>query len=233
MNHKTCSKCRNTYPATNDFFNTKGRSDMTLRACCKNCERAYRVANKAHKADVSKSYRAKNKDEIRSKKSAYYFANREKSLDRYYKWLEENRDRVTSYQHEYSRKRKDAKREYDHEYRDKNRQSIIQRQYRWYRENIDHARLYKRAAAAIRKSRQLNAPGSYSAADVERIYRAQRGKCYYCGKSVGNEYHVDHVVPISRGGSNFPDNLVVSCPSCNCRKSDKLPHEWSGSNRLL
>jgi 5-methylcytosine-specific restriction endonuclease McrA len=45
---------------------------------------------------------------------------------------------------------------------------------------------------------------------------------------VGDTYHVDHVVPISKGGSNDPSNLVVACAPCNLRKNDKLPHEFAG-----
>jgi 5-methylcytosine-specific restriction endonuclease McrA len=44
---------------------------------------------------------------------------------------------------------------------------------------------------------------------------------------VGDKYHVDHVVPLSRGGSDGPENIVISCPRCNCSKSSKLPEEWN------
>lgn len=44
---------------------------------------------------------------------------------------------------------------------------------------------------------------------------------------------VDHVVPLVKGGSNGPDNLVIACSTCNLRKNDKLPHEWPEGGRLL
>jgi 5-methylcytosine-specific restriction endonuclease McrA len=37
---------------------------------------------------------------------------------------------------------------------------------------------------------------------------------------------VDHIVPISCGGDDLPDNFAVSCPSCNLSKHDHLLHEW-------
>jgi 5-methylcytosine-specific restriction endonuclease McrA len=61
----------------------------------------------------------------------------------------------------------------------------------------------------------------------------QRGKCHWCGEKVGRFYHVDHVVPLSKGGSNGPENLVIACAFCNISKHDRLPHEWSGSNGRL
>jgi 5-methylcytosine-specific restriction endonuclease McrA len=64
-------------------------------------------------------------------------------------------------------------------------------------------------------------------------YKAQRAKCYWCGINVGNVYHVDHVIPLSRGGSNGPENIVIACPHCNLSKSNRLPHEWEGNNGKL
>jgi 5-methylcytosine-specific restriction endonuclease McrA len=41
------------------------------------------------------------------------------------------------------------------------------------------------------------------------------------------------VVPLSRGGSNGPENIVIACPTCNLAKKDKMPHEWPEGGRLL
>lgn len=54
--------------------------------------------------------------------------------------------------------------------------------------------------------------------------------CQYCGRHRrelrGREFLTrDHVVPVSRGGSNEWDNAVTSCSPCNNRKADRLPGE--------
>ncbi|HEY2848313.1 MAG TPA: HNH endonuclease signature motif containing protein [Gemmatimonadaceae bacterium] len=50
-------------------------------------------------------------------------------------------------------------------------------------------------------------------------------KCRYCGRSPpAVELHVDHVVPISKGGSDDLSNLAASCVDCNFGKRDKLLH---------
>ena len=46
-------------------------------------------------------------------------------------------------------------------------------------------------------------------------------KCTYCGDESG-PFHLDHVVPLSRGGGNIYGNLVVACAKCNVAKGDKL-----------
>lgn len=48
--------------------------------------------------------------------------------------------------------------------------------------------------------------------------------CRYCGSKDG-PFHIDHVMPWSRGGSNDAGNLVVACSTCNIEKSDRTPEE--------
>jgi 5-methylcytosine-specific restriction endonuclease McrA len=50
--------------------------------------------------------------------------------------------------------------------------------------------------------------------------------CAYCYKPFPvNELTVDHMQPISRGGTNTIDNLVPACKSCNSRKNINTPLE--------
>lgn len=49
--------------------------------------------------------------------------------------------------------------------------------------------------------------------------------CMYCGDTAG-PFHLDHVVPRSRGGPDHPRNIVRACQRCNLSKGDKLPSEW-------
>ena len=45
---------------------------------------------------------------------------------------------------------------------------------------------------------------------------------YYLTESTGVMYHVDHIVPISKGGQHHPDNLQVLTASENIKKSNKI-----------
>lgn len=54
-----------------------------------------------------------------------------------------------------------------------------------------------------------------------------RGVCVYCGDTQG-PFHVDHVKPLARGGSNAESNLACSCASCNMAKGAKTLQEWRG-----
>jgi len=75
----------------------------------------------------------------------------------------------------------------------------------------------ERAAAAATRRKRVR--GTYTAADVRRLYLVQNGRCRRCLRSLALfGYHVDHVVPIAKGGLNVAGNLQLLCPRCNLRK---------------
>ena len=50
------------------------------------------------------------------------------------------------------------------------------------------------------------------------------GLCHYCGRKFGaRELTMDHVVPIARGGTSTPGNIVASCKACNQEKKLSTP----------
>lgn len=55
--------------------------------------------------------------------------------------------------------------------------------------------------------------------------------CQYCGSAA--RPHVDHKIPLSRGGTNLFENLITACGPCNQSKGAKLPTEWTRGPQLL
>lgn len=54
-----------------------------------------------------------------------------------------------------------------------------------------------------------------------RVLRRDGFRCVYCGAMPGSALlHVDHVMPVSKGGGSHPQNLVTACQDCNLGKSD-------------
>ena len=51
--------------------------------------------------------------------------------------------------------------------------------------------------------------------------------CSYCKTFIpGNSVHIDHIIPITRGGDHHPSNFAIACKSCNSSKHDLLLSEW-------
>lgn len=79
-----------------------------------------------------------------------------------------------------------------------------------------------------------SAEGSYTKEDIEFLFESQRGKCINCMKSIKGGYHIDHIYPVTKGGTNYPHNLQLLCQHCNCTKNAKDPIDWAQENgRLL
>lgn len=75
-----------------------------------------------------------------------------------------------------------------------------------------------------------NAEGFHTDDEIMELYELQDGRCGYCGIpifwNVNRDIHEDHMTPLSRGGSDWIDNIVLACETCNCSKHDKTREEW-------
>jgi 5-methylcytosine-specific restriction endonuclease McrA len=65
-----------------------------------------------------------------------------------------------------------------------------------------------------------------TARDLASLFRFQEGRCAYCAVPLGKRKHLDHVVPLSRGGPHALSNLAWSCPRCNNSKGWKVGEEF-------
>jgi 5-methylcytosine-specific restriction endonuclease McrA len=58
------------------------------------------------------------------------------------------------------------------------------------------------------------------------IYQHYGHRCCYCGRHLpASDLNLDHVVPISRGGTTDWSNIVTACIPCNLKKGSRLPQE--------
>jgi 5-methylcytosine-specific restriction endonuclease McrA len=88
-----------------------------------------------------------------------------------------------------------------------------------------NGRLIKRAAHLRRRARERNAPGTITAAFLRELYQRQDGKCACCCKELNGDYHIDHIIPLAKGGTNEPHNIQLLTPTCNIKKGARLPYE--------
>lgn len=100
----------------------------------------------------------------------------------------------------------------------------------WRAANAESVRVLKRNYKASKRA----APGRHTAADIARIRREQQDRCGYCRVRLNGCGHVDHIIALAVGGSNWPANLQILCESCNLSKGAKDPVEFAQSlGRLI
>lgn len=90
--------------------------------------------------------------------------------------------------------------------------------------NPDWARLQWRADGANKRTTDGN---RITAADVLTQFERQHGLCFWCEEEAGEKFHLDHAIPLSKGGPNLPENIVIACELCNRRKHAKMPDEFA------
>ena len=65
-----------------------------------------------------------------------------------------------------------------------------------------------------------------------RVVKRDNSTCQYCGRKLAHwEVVLDHIIPLSRGGSHCESNLAVACVTCNLRKGSKLLSECDWLNQ--
>lgn len=205
--HRKCTKCGEKKQVSAEFFHRDKRAYDGFESQCKEC------ANKKSRENHAKYYAA-NQEQLVKKSREWYHSNKQKAAERAKRYHHENKDAIAE-------KRK--------EYRENNKNKLAEYMKSWWQANPEKRKEHKSRRRWLKK----NATGSHTADDIKAQHKRQKGRCYYCSCKVGKSYHVDHVIPLTRGGSNGPENIVIACQFCNISKKDKMPHEWKGTNRLL
>lgn len=212
MTTKICSKCK-TEKEIIFFRNDKSEKDEIYSSCI-DCKRRPLLDLKEKRKQYLAEYRSNNKDII-SKKSKEY--------------KEKNKDKLSKQRKEYYLKNKEKLLEQKKEYYLKN-QEKIKEQKRLERKNSTSVQIEKeRIRGRIRSAKRRQITGNHLSINTIRFLLEQyKYKCYYCNSSIKhkekNSYHIDHYIPISKGGNNDTSNLVIACPSCNLSKGAKDPH---------
>lgn len=160
-----------------------------------------------------------NQEELKAKKRATYYRTKETSI----RYREINKEKIKDYCAEWYRKNRDKCLEYRRRYWQENKDWLAGHQKTWWDKNPIKKRSYRNN----RLARERGADGFYTHKDIEEKMESQHGQCAGCGSCFSETgYHVDHIFPLSRGGSNWPNNIQLLCPKCNLSKGTKTQEEW-------
>jgi 5-methylcytosine-specific restriction endonuclease McrA len=92
----------------------------------------------------------------------------------------------------------------------------------WYQANRERARQNQ-----AQRTARLRGAGEVERIIRREVYERDQGCCYLCSRPVpsyhGRDMHVEHIVPVSKGGSHILSNVATSCHPCNQRKRATLP----------
>ena len=100
---------------------------------------------------------------------------------------------------------------------------------RWLAKNPNIRRVYEQN----RNARKTKNGGELSHGLIGKLYKLQRGKCPCCGNPLGENYHLDHVMPLVLGGEHEDRNMQLLRQQCNNQKHAKHPVDFMQSRGFL
>jgi hypothetical protein len=129
-------------------------------------------------------------------------------------------------------------------WRAENIQRAREKNNKWYANNTDRARAYgkkwnaenpdkPRLYVNRRRALKLKAVGSHTAEQILDLFEKQKGMCINCRCSIKHGYQSDHIIALSKGGSNDIGNIQLLCRPCNGKKYNKDPILWAQQNGRL
>ena len=102
------------------------------------------------------------------------------------------------------------------------RRAVAEATSRWRENNRDRARALSRAQYGKREA--LKNGSSSRSVSTEEARRIIGQPCANCGAA--ENIHIDHIIPLSRGGAHSIGNLQPLCAYCNISKGNSLQIEW-------
>lgn len=226
---KKCGKCK-LEKAFSEFHKNR-RAKGGLKSQCKLCVKQYKQANKERIAEYKKAYREANKEHIAEYHKAwqkanperkaeydqaYREANKEREAARVKAWQKANPERVAEYQKAWYQANKERKAELTKARR---------------KANPDKFRAYDQARRALERNALVDK--DISVTGLRQIYD---DLCFYCLEPLDfitpGAVHVDHIIPLSKGGEHSWDNVCLACSTCNLTKNAKNPLEFLARFRV-
>lgn len=231
---KRCAKCKELLPADSDHFIRSKAEKDGLASYCKKCHakntRDYRLLHggKQFRVDLPDDLRCCGRCKRVLPATREYFSTHrigKGGLQSYCKdcyaelqrkYRQESRDKVQA-----TEKRRNKKPSRLESQRVRGRKN-------YYAD--PNRKIKKRVGNHKRKARVLAAEGTHTHEELLELFEIQEEHCGYCGirmfPELERDMTVEHVIPLSRGGSNWIDNILLACMFCNFSKNDRTLAEW-------
>lgn len=205
---KVCSTCAGA-KAPSDFNKDKSKADGLCSSCreCNKARAARWYLDNKDAALAQRKSRFERKREIELEQMRQWrLANAERKRASDAAYYAANKEKATAYALKWSRANRENVNRRNAEYKKRNPQQVLDQSHR-------------------RRARKLGSSSLIVASqDLTRLKRRFGGRCAYCGN--GGKMTIDHVVPLSRGGSHSIGNLLPACQPCNFSKHSKFLYEW-------
>ena len=194
---------------------------MTSSGRCHQCTHEDKMSSRNRSPEKHREYMASWHDKNKDFELLYRKENVEMIRQNSVKWAKENPEKCSENARLWRFKNIDRADENRRKWRRENPERMAFLSKRWRENNPEKQRtiMFNRNSA----SRGVRLAVKHGL--LEEMMNSQSSECAYCKINISDEFHVDHLVPISKGGGNLPQNLQLLCPTCNLRKGAMMPED--------
>ncbi len=182
---------------------------------------AWAAANPERKKANNKSWNLANPEKVKASKAAWVLANPERNKI----YRSANLEKIAVYQKAYYAFNQEKLCKKTKDWKENNLDKVKS----WLKLNPEVARLHNQN---YRAKKRING-GTLSKGLSAKLFKLQKGKCPCCKQPLGNDYHLDHIVPLALGGSNTDDNIQLLKAVCNLKKNAKHPIDFMQQRGFL
>jgi hypothetical protein len=207
----------------------QAETERNKKGDCKPCEKIRAMAYRAKNKNKIKEYRLENANRINSEKRAWAAANKEKVKSRNLNFRKENPEKIRAISMNYRKENHDKVLISTKLWRFENPEKVKEYSKEYAAKNAESRRIWQQN----RRARQLKNGDKLSKGLAQKLFKLQKGKCPCCKQLLGDDYHLDHIVPLALGGSNTDDNIQLLRATCNNQKSAKHPIDFMQQKGFL
>ena len=158
--------------------------------------------------------------EKRAYMQKYELEHAQERKDYHSKHNQEHKKEIQQYMKQNHKEHREEHLRYGREHYIAHREELLENSRKYF---LEHPEAHSKANHN-RRALLANAPGTLTKKDIKKCLEDHQNKCYYCNST--EHLTIDHLVPLSRGGSNTPDNIVPACKACNSRKGTLTAGEF-------
>ena len=221
---KLCRACGET--KCSNEFSKRASSPTGLQTNCKKCSAEiyakWHAEHKEQRTSALKEYRAINREKDMQRSARYRVENKDSIQRQRAEYRAENPDRVKEIAARYRKENKKKENARSKAYRDKNPDKHKAAVAAWRGSNRKVARVHEQN----RRARRRDVGGRLSNGLSAKLFILQKGKCPCCGLPLGDDYHLDHKMPLALGGTNTDENMQLLRSICNLQKHAKHPVDF-------
>lgn len=232
---KTCTKCGKQLPATTEYFHKKKNGKYGLHAICKKCIKEYNKqrfeSNRDEILQKNREYNHSNKEKIKEHNKRYYNENKDKKKELSKKYREENKEKMREYYKNYYENNKERLQIYNKEYRIEHAVELSMKRKKYMKDNPE--KIFN-DRQKHRGYNDINLIDEITKEQWQIMLEFFDNKCAYSGEELTEDnFSIDHIIPLSKGGSNSINNIVPCTRSVNLSKWNYDLEDWYNNKEFF